>query len=329
MVPSALFKSAHENEDWSIVVIWMRKHPFLLGILLLVAVGIFIALFSAGLSSFLGYKGVFSTKGRIGIVTVKGVITDSRSVVELLKKYEEDSAIRAIVVRIDSPGGAVAPSQEIYDAIILLKKRKKIVASMGSVAASAGYYIACGADRIVANPGTVTGSIGALMHFSNLEDLLKKIGMKSSVVKSGKYKDIGSPAREMTQEERGIIQGVIDDIYQQFVETVSVNRKIPREKLEAIADGRIMTGRQALQLGLVDELGNLQRAVDVAANLSGIVGKPELVYPKEKGLTLWKFIADEMMSAVMNRVNEQAFDFGGTARMEAYQGPATKFGSER
>jgi protease-4 len=306
------------DEDRNAVVIRMRrKHPFLLGILLLVSVGVALTLFVSGLSSFSGYKS-FAMKDKVGVVTVKGVITDSRAVVELLKKYEEDSAVRAVVVRIDSPGGGVAPSQEIYDAVTSFKKKKKIVASMGSVAASGGYYIACAADRIVANPGTFTGSIGALMHFSNLEELMKKIGLKSSVVKSGRFKDIGSPAREMTSEERGLLQGVIDDIYNQFLEAVSVTRKIPKDKLVAIADGRIMTGRQALQHGLVDELGNMDRAVELAAMMSGIKGKPEVIYPKEKGLTIWKFIADEMMSAIMGRLNEENMSYRNTARMEGY-----------
>ncbi len=287
----------------------MRRHPFLFGILLLLVLGFLFFLLMFGIASWTGGSSVFSLREKIGVVGIKGVITDSKATVELLNRYGEDSRIRAVVVRIESPGGGVAAAQEIYDGIEALRKKKKVVASMGSVAASAGYYIACAADRIVANPGTVTGSIGALMHFSNLEELLKKIGLKSSVIKSGKYKDIGSPVREMTPDERKLIQDVIDDIYDQFLETVSKTRKIPKENLKPIADGRIFTGRQALKLGLVDELGDMEHSIDLAANLSGIKGKPDVVYPKEKGLTVWKLITDEMAAALISRLKEETEGF--------------------
>jgi protease-4 len=283
----------------------MRRHPFLFGILLLLVIGFLSFIFIFGMAYWTGGSSLWSVGDRVGIVFVKGIITESKSTVELLKKYEDDGHVRAVVVRIDSPGGGVAACQEIYDAVAAVKKKKKVVTSMGSVAASAGYYVACASDKIVANPGSVTGSIGALMHFSNLEELLKKIGLKSSVIKSGKFKDIGSPVREMTLEERQLIQGVIDDIYDQFLTTVSQTRKIPKETLRPIADGRIFTGRQAMKLGLVDELGGMDHSIDLAVNLAGIKGKPEILYPKEKGLTLWKMIADEMVSAFINRLKEE------------------------
>ena len=287
----------------------MRKHPFLSGVLLLLAIGLLFFFFLLGMTIFSGEKGVFSLRDRVGIAVVKGIITESKSTVELLKKYGDDNRIKAVVVRIDSPGGGVAPSQEIFDAVNVLKKKKKVVVSMGSVAASGGYYIACAADKIVANPGTVTGSIGALMHYSNLEDLLKKIGLRSSVIKSGKFKDIGSPTRQMTPEERELIQGVIDDIYDQFIEVVSASRNISLMKLKPIADGRIFTGRQALKLGLVDELGDIERAVVIAANLSAIKGKPDVIYPKDKGITFWRFIADEMVSSLASHLKEETSGF--------------------
>lgn len=284
----------------------MRKHPFLFGILLLLIIGFISFIILFGLAGWKTGGGFLTARDRIGVVLVKGIITESKPTVDQLKKYGEDSNVRAVVVRIDSPGGGVAASQEIYDAVSSLRKKKKVVSSMGSVAASAGYYVACAADKIVANPGSVTGSIGALMHFSNLEDLLKKIGLKSSVIKSGKFKDIGSPVREMTAEEKQLIQGVIDDIYDQFLTTVSQMRKIPKEKLRPIADGRIFTGRQALKLGLVDELGDMEHSIDLAVKLSGIKGKPEVIYPKEKGLTIWKMIVDDMAGALINRIREEA-----------------------
>lgn len=283
----------------------MRRRPFLLGILLLLIVGFLSFILILGMTYWTGGGSPLSIRNRVGVVLVKGVITESKSTVDLLKKYGEDIHVRAVVVRIDSPGGSVAPCQEIYDAVSAVRKKKKVVASMGSIAASAGYYVACAADKIVANPGSVTGSIGALMHFSNLEDLLKKIGLKSSVIKSGKFKDIGSPVREMTVEEKQLIQGVIDDIYDQFLTTVSQNRKIPKEKLSPIADGRIFTGRQALKLGLVDELGDMEHSIDLAIKLAGMKGRPEILYPKEKGLTIWKIIADEMVSAFVSRLREE------------------------
>ncbi|MFB3926364.1 MAG: signal peptide peptidase SppA [Syntrophales bacterium] len=280
----------------------MRRHPVIFGIFLLFAVGILFFLFMFGISRLGGERKSFASSEKIGVVNVKGIITDSKSIVDQISRYSDDGKIKAVVIRIDSPGGGVAASQEIYDAVTNLKKKKKTVVSMGSVAASGGYYIACAADRIVANPGTVTGSIGAIMHFSNVEDTLKKIGVRSSVVKSGKYKDSGSPLREMTPEEKLLFQGVINDIYEQFVETVSKARKISREKMKDIADGRIFTGRQAQKLGLVDTLGDMSSAIDTAAGLAGIKGKPEVVYPKEKGFTIWRYIADELSSAVVREL---------------------------
>lgn len=288
----------------------MRRHPFLVGILILLTVGFLVFLIFFGATSAVG-RGFSPFRDRVGVVPIKGVIMESKSAVDLINRYGEDSRVKAIVVRIDSPGGGVAPSQEIFDALSAVKKKKKVVASMGSVAASGGYYIACAADRIVANPGTLTGSIGALMHFANVEELLKKVGLKSAVIKSGKYKDIGALTREMTPEERALLQGVVDDIYDQFLGTVSASRNISVEELRPVADGRIFTGRQALKMRLVDELGDMERSVDVAANLAGIKkGKPEVVYPKEKGVSIWRFIADEMAFSIVNRLRDEAEKVG-------------------
>ena len=205
----------------------------------------------------------------------------------------------------------MAPSQEIYQAVQELRKKKKVVVSMGSVAASGGYLIAVAADRIVANPGTITGSISAVMHHANVEELLKKVGVRSSVIKSGKFKDIGSPVREMTAEERSLIQGIVDDIYDQFVRTISENRKIPFPKIVELADGRIFTGRQAKELGLIDELGGLQDAILLAGRLSGMKEKPEIVYAMKKKMTLWRYLMENMTSAVSEEIRRNSADLRG------------------
>ena len=276
----------------------MRRHPIIFGLLLLVIVGIFLFIIISLVTFFTGGRKIISLKDQVGVVIIKGVISKSRVIIAQMNKYGEDDDIKAVVLRIDSPGGAVVPSQEIYDKILQLKKKKKVFTSMGSVAASGGYYIACASNKIVANPGTITGSIGVIIQFPQAKELLKKIGLKSAVIKHGKYKDVGSPSRDMTSDERLLMQGVVDDIYDQFVEAVSLNRNIPKKKIEAIADGRIFSGRQALNLGLVDYVGNMEDTIDLAARLSGIEGKPEVVYPKEKRLGLLRYLVKEMVSTV-------------------------------
>ncbi|MBU4320953.1 MAG: signal peptide peptidase SppA, partial [Nitrospinae bacterium] len=183
---------------------------------------------------------------------------------------------------VDSPGGAVAPSQEIYEEVKKATLKKKVIVSMGSVAASGGYYISAPADRIIANPGTLTGSIGVIMEIPNIEGLMNKIGVKTEVIKSGRYKDIASAFRKMGKEERLILQGVLDDVHEQFIKAVSDGRKIPFDEVKKIADGRIFTGRQAMEARLVDELGTLEDAIAAAGRLAGIKGEPEVVTKKEK-----------------------------------------------
>jgi len=212
------------------------------------------------------------------------VIVDSRKIIKALRRYQQDPDIKAIVLRVDSPGGAVAPSQEIYDTLkeIQSEGKKKIVTSMGTVAASGGYYIASATDLIVANPGTLTGSIGVIMELTNLEGLMQKIGVESVTIKSGKNKDVGSPFRKMKAEERSILQNVLDDVHSQFIEAVAEGRSLEIDTVRKLADGRIFSGRQAKKLGLVDELGSLEAAIQRAAELGGIKGKPELVETERK-----------------------------------------------
>ncbi len=225
-----------------------------------------------------------STEDRIALVRVEGVILDSQSTVTELKRFGENPTIKAIVLRIDSPGGGVVPSQEIYDAVqrVRNKNSKAVIASMGTVAASGGYYIAAATDRIIANPGTLTGSIGVIMETANVEGLLKKIGVEGIVVKSGKFKDVGSPLRKMSDEEHALLQSVMDDVHKQFIDAVAEGRAMEVSTVQSLADGRIFTGRQAKEMKLVDELGNLEDAIQLAADLAGIEGEPKVVEPRRR-----------------------------------------------
>lgn len=221
---------------------------------------------------------------RIALVRVEGVILDAQQTVSDLKKFGDSPSVKAIVLRIDSPGGGVVPSQEIHDAVLRVrhKNNKAVVASMGSVAASGGYYIAAATDRIIANPGTLTGSIGVIMELANLEGLLKKIGVQSVVVKSGRHKDLGSPFRQMSPDDRRILQAVMDDVHGQFITAVAEGRALDVSEVQPLADGRVFTGRQAKDARLVDELGDLEDAIRLAADLAGIEGEPKVVEPKKR-----------------------------------------------
>lgn len=221
---------------------------------------------------------------RVAVIRVEGVILDAQQTVGDLKKFGESPAVKAIVLRIDSPGGGVVPSQEIHDAVKRIRARtnKTVVASMGTVAASGGYYIAVATDRIMANPGTLTGSIGVIMELANVEGLLKKIGVESVVVKSGDHKDLGSPFRQMSEEDRRILQTVMDDVHVQFIEAVAEGRSLKVADVRPLADGRIFTGRQAKAEKLVDELGDLDDAIKLAAELAGIEGEPRVVEPRKR-----------------------------------------------
>ena len=226
--------------------------------------------------------------GQIAIVEIVGPIYDTKPTVDLLTTFSKQSSIKAIVLQINSPGGGAAASQEIYREVQRAREEfgKKVVASMSSVAASGGYYIACGAEVIVANPATITGSIGVLAEWVNWGDLMAWAKLKNVLFKSGEFKDTGNPTRSMTDDERQYFQGLIDNLYEQFVEVVAEGRKMSVEDVKPLADGRIFTGEDALSKGLIDELGTLQDAVKIAARLVNIKGNPRLVVPKKKKTSL-------------------------------------------
>lgn len=285
----------------------MRQKRILIGLGVIIALLVFFfsALFFIG--RWMGGPGRFAFGDKIAIVEIRGAITQSSGIIEEIHQHVDDEGVKAIILRIDSPGGGVGPAQEIHREVLKIKSKKKVVASMGSVAASGGYYIACASDLIVANPGTITGSIGVLMEFKNIEELFKKIGIKGVVLKSGEHKDIGSPFREMTPEEKKIIQAVIDNVHQQFIQAVMDGRKLDRSKVAQIADGRILTGEQAKQLGLVDQIGNLQDAIDTTAKMVGIEGKPNVLYPKRR-FSIWELLIRDMVSVILETLNEKGVE---------------------
>lgn len=225
-------------------------------------------------------------RARVALVRIEGPIMEAKTIVDEIKGHVKDNSVKAIVVRVDSPGGGVVPSQEIYGEVKKAALAKKVVVSMGSVAASGGYYISAPASRIIANPGTITGSIGVIMEVPNLKGLMDKIGVKTEVVKSGRHKDLVSLFRGIGDEERMILQSVMDDVHDQFITAVAEGRKMSIEDVKRLADGRIFSGRQALKMRLVDELGDLEHAIASAAKMVGIEGEPEVVRKKEKSRIL-------------------------------------------
>lgn len=274
-----------------------KKSDVVIGVIIIVSF-LFFSLIM--LFAFMGIsgEGELSLAGmgkKVAIIDLHGTITNSADIIRQLKKYSKDSSVPAIVLDINSPGGGVAPSQEIYEEMKKAKENgKRIVASMGSVGASGGYYVACAADTIIANPGTLTGSIGALLEFPVAEELFKKIGLRFEVVKSGEFKDVGTYNRRMTDAERKLLQSVIDDTYDQFVEVLVENRNLSEEEALKIADGSIFTGRQAKKLGLVDELGDLEDAIKIAGKMAGIEGPPKIIKERVRKVTFFDLLTQQM-----------------------------------
>ena len=253
---------------------------------------------------------------KVAVLDITGVISGSDDAIKLIHAYRDDPSIKAIVIRIDSPGGSVAPVQEIYTE--LKKIEKPIVASMAGSAASGGYYLACAAETIFANPGTLTGSIGVIMQFTQLKGLYDKVGLGHQVIKSGNFKDAGSPFRELTEQERAVLQSTVDDVYNQFVDTIFEARGhyLTRDEIVKLADGRIFSGQQALTAKLLDQLGNLPDAIETAGELAGVEGKPKVVR-KEKKVPLLEQLAGVKQ---ISPLNEMFSPPGATFRYEMHLG---------
>lgn len=282
-----------------------RRHPFLF--FLIIVLTCFTIMFS-GLVAFmsLGLKFVnnqfvhqdTSFGGNIGIVEIDGMILSSKKIIKHIKAFQKDDQIKAIILRINSPGGGIAPSQEIYQEIMKIKMDKKIITSMGSVAASGGYYIASATNGIVANPGTITGSIGVIMEYANIMEIVKKIGISPVVIKSGEFKDMGSPLKKLTDSEKKIFQDLVDELHLQFVKDAAFARNIDVKVMADIADGRVYTGQKALELKLIDRLGNLDDAVQWAGKLADIQEELKPVYPKEDKITFIKKLAQTLFKNI-------------------------------
>ncbi|MEJ2689237.1 MAG: signal peptide peptidase SppA [Deltaproteobacteria bacterium] len=283
--------------------LFRQEHPVLLGFFIL---GCIFVLFWGGITFFIATISkprtqFFSKRNGVGVVELVGPIISSEKTLAVLKDFRKDSSVKAIVLRIDSPGGAVGASQEIFEDVKHTAAEKPVVASMGSIAASGGFYAAIGANKIFANPGTLTGSIGVILKFANLQELFNKIGYKSEVIKSGALKDVGSPDRPLTEAEKKLLQDLIDNVFQQFVQAVATQRNIPVEKVLPIADGRVLSGAQAKELGLIDSFGNFTDAVAAAAKLGGLKDKePELIYPEENTFSLSRLLSGEASTWLQN-----------------------------
>lgn len=266
-----------------------RKAVIALFVFFVVVFLFFIGFLTFSVARLLGAEtpSVFSKKG-VGVVDVKGVISDSREFLDDISELAKDDDVGAIVLRIDSPGGAVAPSQEMFMEVKKVAADKSVVASMGTVAASGGYYVACAASKIFASPGSITGSIGVISQIADFSELLSVIRVKTETVKSGRLKDSGSPFRKFTEEDRELFEGITSDVFDQFLSDVSEQRKIDRSELIAVSDGRMLTGRQARTLRLVDEIGNFNDAVKAAAAMAGIDGEPRIITPvkRKRGLLM-------------------------------------------
>lgn len=270
------------------------------------------------LVSFAGEGGLefYGFGPRVAVVELYGEIADSRDFVRQIKRWTDDGNVRAIVLDINSPGGAVAPSQEMYTQVLRAREQGKVVvASFRSIAASGGYYVGCAADRIVANPGTLTGSIGVIMSFPTAKKLLDKIGLQWETVKSGELKDVGSFDRPMTPVEERMLKAVIDDTYEQFVEAVSEGRDRPKEEIYPLSDGSIFTGRQAYNLGLVDTLGTFEEAVSIAGEMAGLGPDPDVVREQKRKPGLFDLLYNGLN--LMERITEG--ELGGPTLMYLYQ----------
>lgn len=264
----------------------------LLGIAFMTGVAMFL-----GTSSSEGDAHSFFGGKKIAVIEVEGTIMSGERTIEELNRARKDKGIRAVVLRIESPGGSVGASQEILEAVKRLAEEKPVVASMGSVAASGGYYIALGARKILANPGTITGSIGVRMEHVMVGDLLKWARIQHETLKSGRMKDVGAIDRPMTPEERAFLESILVELHQQFKQAVADYRGLKLEEVDPLADGRVFTGEQALKVKLVDQLGGFTEAVKLAAEMAGISGEPDVVYPGKRRKFFRRFMEESLSAA--------------------------------
>lgn len=282
-----------------------QRRPILIAFLIIGVTALILGTVLILLSDLGGISPILSFGDRIGVIPVEGSISDTRSITSSLVKFRKDKRIKGIILRINSPGGAVAPTQEVYREVRKTLGSKTVVAYLETVAASGGYYIAAAANKIVANPGTLTGSIGVLMEFVRLEDLFQKIGISLEVLKSGEYKDVGSPFRKLTDRERELIHSLIEDIQAQFVRDVAEGRNLPMGAVREIADGRVVTGMMAKELGLVDTLGNFEDALELTKKEAGIEGEAGLVYPEEPRLRFLDFLMESLTRSLVRALWQQ------------------------
>ncbi len=295
----------------------MKKRPFLLASLTIGAIFLFFLLVILVAGMFRGNP-VVPVGNKVGILEVKGMIVDADLLIEQINDFRESGTVKAVVLRVDSPGGGVGPSQEIYAELKRLAEEKPLVVSMGGVAASGGYYIAVAGEHLFANPGTITGSIGVIMSFPDYQGIMQKIGVRTEVVKSGRFKDIGSSTRDFTDADRELLQGMIDDVHSQFVTAISEERGMSRERLEPLVDGRIFTGQQALKAGLIDELGTLRDAIRHAAGLAGLGDDPGLLYPEPEKKGFFERMLQNVASSYLGVAVPQRLPVGPQYLWDGY-----------
>jgi protease-4 len=278
-----------------------KQRDFYIGLGIVLGTLLFILLLSSIVSQRSSSDTInISSKGdKVALVELIGPIYDSRKITRQFKRYGDNKSIKAIVFRIDSPGGGVAVAQEIYNSVRRIRdKGKPVVASLGSVAASGGYYVACGTDTIMANPGTTTGSIGVIAEFLNTKELFGKLGIKFEIVKSGKFKDTGSPHRELTPADKQYLQSIVSDVHKQFVDVVVRERNLSKEKVLKLSDGRVFTGNQAIELGLVDLAGDYEDAIQLAAKLGDIKGEPTLIKERRRRLSFFDIFFQQIRKII-------------------------------
>ena len=287
---------AVERED-----VTQKQKDWMVGSVIFVLMIVLIFIMVGNQSGGQRYDGVkLSIKGdKIAVIELSGPIYSARDIVRQFKKYGEHKSIKAILFRIESPGGGISPSQEIYQAVKRVRDSgKPVVASMGAVAASGGYYVALGADTIMANPGTTTGSIGVILEITNLRELFDKIGIRFDIIKTGRFKDTGSPHRDLTEADRRFLQNYVNDAFDQFMDVVAEERGMKKYKVKQLADGRVFTGRQAEKEGLIDLLGDFEDAIDLTAKLGGIEGEPVLVREYQRRRSVYDLFFEEITRVV-------------------------------